>query len=57
MSSWTGRASTTSPCTYFVKAFEAAPEESLLSQLEGVGVVGKVLAWIREEAEGGSQWE
>ena len=39
----------------FAKAFDSVPKERLLSKLEGVGVGGKVLSWIREWLTGRRQ--
>lgn len=39
----------------FAKAFDSVPKERLLCKLEGVGVGGKVLAWIREWLTGRRQ--
>ena len=39
----------------FAKAFDTVPKERLLRKLEGVGVEGKVVAWIREWLTGRKQ--
>ena len=39
----------------FAKAFDSVPKERLLRKLEGVGVRGKVLSWIREWLTGRRQ--
>ena len=41
--------------TDFAKAFDSVPKERLLRKLEGVGVGGKVLSWIREWLTGRRQ--
>ena len=40
----------------FAKAFDTAPHKRLIKKLEGYGVTGNLLEWIREFLDGRKQW-